>query len=261
MEKTNFRMQPAYSGAPVFFRYWGKTIIETPGLHYPGVLPALRQHAPDRNVGVISQVSLQNHALHASGTFLEASADGKEVAALARAGYPWQASISFSAETIEIFDPGETVVVNGQLLEGPLTVVRQGRLREISFVGLGLDPDTAVLPMAAPLDTGGGIPAGKQPTDFMEAVKLAFRQGAPGPRAAIKRAAAAWPGLYRAHLEAIGHAGGYPDIMADNPARAGDFEDKVRDLMADGRTRGEATKMAARDFPQLHAQYIARLNQ
>jgi hypothetical protein len=101
-------------------------------------------------------------------------------------------------------------------------------------------------------------PAADEPQDFMEAVKLAFRQGAPGPRAAIKKAALAWPELYQAHLQALGHQGGYGDILADSPAPSEDFEGQVARIMASGKRRVEAIKAAARDFPELHAAYIQR---
>ena len=80
-------------------------------------------------------------------------------------------------------------------------------------------------------------------------------------RAAIKAAAQAWPELFRAHIEAIGHRGGYEDLGCFSPdPPAGSFEAKVQELVAAGKTKGRAIRQAAQNFPELHRDYLARIN-
>jgi len=50
------------------------------------------------------------------------------------------------------------------------------------------------------------------------------------------------------------------DIAAPEPAGAETFEDKVAALQADGKSKGEAIRIAASQFPDLHAKYVQRIN-
>jgi hypothetical protein len=159
VKQNNFRMAPAYGGGPVTFPLWGKVIFDNAGVYHGAKLPALREHARDRNVGIISQVTVEGQALYAEGRFSESTPDGREVAALAKEGFPWQASVAIWPDEVQEISAGETVEVNGLPFDGPGIVVRKGHLREISFVALGLDPDTSAVSMAASLP--GGVTMGK----------------------------------------------------------------------------------------------------
>ena len=255
MGENRFKMNPAYSGGPVFFAFWGKTIFDVQGLYFSAPLPALRQHAPDRGVGVIEKISQQGAALHAEGRFVESSPDGREVAALALEGFPWQASVSIWPEQVEEIREGKTAMVNGQLFEGPGTVVRKGHLREISFAALGADSRTSVTALAA--SAGPGPHTGDPgPENFMAAVRRMTARGLT-IRAAIKAAAETWPALFQAHLAEIGHKGGYQEMGCcppEMPKHA--FEAKVVEFQARGLSRGQAIIQAARQFPELHEDYV-----
>lgn len=57
-------------------------------------------------------------------------------------------------------------------------------------------------------------------------------------------------------LAGLGESAGASGQSKDQPAET--FEGKVAALMAEGKTRGQATAEAANNFPELHAAYIAR---
>lgn len=57
-------------------------------------------------------------------------------------------------------------------------------------------------------------------------------------------------------LEGLGESAGAVGQPKDQPAET--FEGKVAALMAEGKTRGQATAEAANNFPELHAAFIAR---
>jgi hypothetical protein len=182
------------------------------------------------------------------------------VADLAGEGYPWQASVAIWPEEVEEIRAGETVTVNNLAFRGPGIVVRKGQLREISFVSLGLDANTAVVPLAASAG-GGGLPANESPADFQTSVKEMMRSRGLPVRLAIKAAATAWPGLWRAYLDQTQDPEGVKAFcgLADPPADP--FLAKMKSYMDAGKSRIEALKAAVQNFPDLHQAYIDRANQ
>lgn len=69
--------------------------------------------------------------------------EAQKVAAMADLGMPWQMSVGIWPGEVSDVRPGQSVEVNGQRFDGPLTVFRNNRIREVSFVALGADPSTA----------------------------------------------------------------------------------------------------------------------
>lgn len=67
----------------------------------------------------------------------------QQVVALARDGFEYQASVGGDVEETEYFGPKEKVTVNGRAFEGPILVVRSGRLREATICQQGADPYTS----------------------------------------------------------------------------------------------------------------------
>jgi hypothetical protein len=51
-----------------------------------------------------------------------------------------------------------------------------------------------------------------------------------------------------------------PSMGPTAPGTGQDFEAKVKEIMASGKSRGEAIKMAAKEYPELHQAYIDRHN-
>ena len=54
-------------------------------------------------------------------------------------GFPWQASIGADILEAEFIPNGSQIQVNGRTFDGPLYVIRQSILKEISFVDTGAD--------------------------------------------------------------------------------------------------------------------------
>jgi hypothetical protein len=61
----------------------------------------------------------------------------------AKNGFQWQLSIGADPIRTEFLEAGATTTVNGREVTGPLTISRETRLGEISFVPLGADGDTS----------------------------------------------------------------------------------------------------------------------
>lgn len=129
---------------------WGyRFVIDLAGIEYREVMPALRQHQPDRIVGMTDGGHVDAQGLHLTGVFLTETEDSREVLALADAGFPWQASIGVSGLEVTELAAGATAEVNGRIVTGPVDIWRKSAVREISFVALGADPETSAVSMAA----------------------------------------------------------------------------------------------------------------
>src|SRR5690606_13650569 len=67
---------------------------------------------------------------------------GTQVAQDSDDGFPWQMSVRIEPSAVEEIQAGASVTVNGKLHQGPITVFRGGRIREVSFCALGADDNT-----------------------------------------------------------------------------------------------------------------------
>ena len=75
------------------------------------------------------------------GIVSEATAAGREVAALMREGHPWELSVGISG-AYESCDRRRPTTLNGRSMALDL-VMRRARLLEVSFVVAGADPNTS----------------------------------------------------------------------------------------------------------------------
>ena len=67
---------------------------------------------------------------------------GTQVAQDSDDGFPWQMSVRIEPSAVEEIQAGASVTVNGKVHQGPITVFRGGRIREVSFCALGADDNT-----------------------------------------------------------------------------------------------------------------------
>jgi len=127
----------------------------------------------------------------------------QQVIALAKAGFEWQASVGGDVDQTEYFGPKEKVAVNGRSFEGPLLVVRSGRLREATICQQGADPNTSaaiaaqargVSRMALPKNPDPGTPAPNTPAGDPLAASAPAPAAAPAPAPASIVAAAGGDG-------------------------------------------------------------------
>jgi hypothetical protein len=133
----------AYSGQLIARHWaWGDLIFDLDSIDMPERVPVLVEHDRRQRAGVIDKFSVDpEKGLEVSGYLLD-NEHGGMVAADADAGFPWQMSVNIEPALVEEVPRGE-IVVNGHSLKGPVTVFRQGAIREVSFTPTGADRHTS----------------------------------------------------------------------------------------------------------------------
>jgi regulator of replication initiation timing len=134
----------AYSGGIVTDQsYWDAVAFDLDGLEFaPDRMPVLRDHDSTRIVGYTTGHSKAGR-LEVRGTLLEGSGEAAEVAGMADQGYPWQLSVHIVPDSVENLERGDSAVVNGRRMDGPLAIFRRSAVREVSFCAVGADRGTS----------------------------------------------------------------------------------------------------------------------
>jgi hypothetical protein len=158
----------AYTGGPMTLAGWRyPVVVDLAGLNTgDSAKPIFLGHQQDVDdlVGQTDRIEIVEGQLMASGDVLGDSPRVQRVVALADKGFRWQASIGAQAQKVDFIKAGQSVVVNGRSLDGPLNVARQSLLGEISFVPLGADTQTSALIANQPTKQ----PNKELPMDFSE---------------------------------------------------------------------------------------------
>lgn len=135
----------ANSGQPFSHWWWGgKCAFDLRGLApVKETMPALREHAIDRVIGVFDKFSVKKEGWVCEGPFIDRE-DTKDLLDLHDQGVPLEASmrIATSGTRIERVEEGAKTRVNGYEFEGPGTIFRQAPIREASFCLFGADSNT-----------------------------------------------------------------------------------------------------------------------
>lgn len=139
----------ANSGGEFSAPNWPSSVIDLNGLEISGTIPVLVGHDEADLDALAGQgvASVEGGRLYVRGQLTQASAGGALILGLARDSVQLQASIGVDPTEVEFIRPGEKVSINGRTLaagQRGLRVVRRGRLREVSLVSVGADPNTAV---------------------------------------------------------------------------------------------------------------------
>ncbi|MEX0654661.1 MAG: Mu-like prophage major head subunit gpT family protein [Phycisphaeraceae bacterium] len=137
----------AYTGGTMTVPMWNLIVIDLAGLEL-GTVPILADHESRRS-GVIGhgQAMVQDGRLIVAGSVSATGEAAREVVEAARNGFPWQASVGVQVIEHEQVPAGRRIEVNGRTITAPpggLTLVRKGKLREVSITSLGCDGGTAV---------------------------------------------------------------------------------------------------------------------
>ena len=135
----------AYSGDAVV--QWGERfVIDLETLETSTPLALLFQHRHSQSVGVIEQIANDGRKLAIEEGRLFAGIESdplpRQIAEKAARGFPYELSVGVYDATTERVPEGKSVAVNGRRFQGPITVIRNGVLREISVVSLGADANT-----------------------------------------------------------------------------------------------------------------------
>lgn len=142
----------AYTGGLLRVGWSRPLVVDIAGVR-AGRTTILLDHESSQIVGQ-GQASVSDGKITVAGEItgdLGAGTPSGQVVLHAKNGFVWAASIGVSPERIEPIDANQQVTVNGRSFNGPIYVVRAGRLGEVSFVGVGAD-ENAVASVAARKD-------------------------------------------------------------------------------------------------------------
>ena len=133
----------AYSGEVITDHwYWDRIVFDLDSMQIKGRIPALLDHSSRQRAGAINTHSIDHqNGLTVSGDLMS-NEFGTQVAQDSDDGFPWQMSVRIEPSAIEEIQAGASVTVNGKVHQGPITVFRGGRIREVSFCALGADDNT-----------------------------------------------------------------------------------------------------------------------
>jgi len=106
-------------------------------------IPVRLDHNPRQGVGHTQRVVIEGGQVIAEGLISRDTSWARDVAKSGVNGFPWQASIGAAVVDAEFVPNGQQVTVNGRTFDGPLHVVREAVLKEISFVDSGADTATS----------------------------------------------------------------------------------------------------------------------
>lgn len=132
----------ANSGQPVK-DHWGmqNLITDIESLTFKEQIPIFLNHWSSDIVGFAS-LEIRDKQLWVSGQISKSTEEGRKVLALADEGFKWELSIGVSGNYEEIRETA--VEVNGYESPVPSTIIRQGRVFEVSFCPIGADDQTFV---------------------------------------------------------------------------------------------------------------------
>jgi len=178
-----------YTGAAIK-QFWSRNplVVDLAGMDTgSGVLPILYGHdaSLDSVLGQSSTTINDGRQLVLSGDLFGASQTSDQVLMLAKRGMKFQASIGADINRIENISAGEKVMVNGREFAGPISVVRNSKLREVSIVLMGADPATsAAIAAEASEDSSMADNATNEPADKVEAAASVATEPTPAVVAA-----------------------------------------------------------------------------
>lgn len=131
----------AYSGG--FVPGYG-VVIDLSTTEFAQKMPLLANHDHTMMIGVIDEGNKDGGKMSVSGALFSdiAGSRAEQIAQFAQRGMPFQMSVGLFGFN-ELYVPaGKSEQVNGQEFQGPVTVLRGGKVREVSVVALGADPNT-----------------------------------------------------------------------------------------------------------------------
>jgi len=143
----------AYTGGILNLpNFYHPVVADLQGMSVPSQrIPVDRHHDVTQIVGHSESIQVSAQRIKIDGIVSGVGEAAQEVRAVAKNGFPWQASIVASIQSIERVEAGTSVKVNGRNFQGPLIVARKTTLRAVSFVPLGADAGITSATIAASL--------------------------------------------------------------------------------------------------------------
>ena len=136
-----------YKGGKMSVFPVGDVAIDLDGLKASKKTPILYGHQGreiETLLGQTTNIENDKEQLSASGNITGDSDTVQQVMTHAKNGYTFQASVGLQPKKTRAVPEDETVDVNGQELDGPLTLISKSKLREISVLPMGADDSTSV---------------------------------------------------------------------------------------------------------------------
>ncbi len=135
----------ANSGKP--FNYYGEmVIVDLSDIKYKEKSPALIDHDRAKRAG-FGKLSVETNQLKMNGVLLD-NVHGRDVADDSDAGFPWQMSVHVNANSMTELGQNETATVNGNEITGPLVILKNCSVSEVSFTPTGVDDETSAVALA-----------------------------------------------------------------------------------------------------------------
>jgi hypothetical protein len=128
--------------------FWGRVVHDFAGMKMTkSKIPMDYCHNTDEILGYANHPEIKEDGLHLSGALIpfKDSDRATEVRFRADNGVPYEASINFSGDGIKVeyVDENQVATVNGQQIEGPLTIFREWPLRGVAVCPYGADGNTS----------------------------------------------------------------------------------------------------------------------
>jgi len=141
----------AYTGGLLRVGWSRPLVVDLAGLR-AGRTTILLDHDPSQIVGQ-GKAAIADAKITVEGEITGDTSPGTpahQVVSHAKNGFVWAASVGVIPERIEPIDANQQATVNGREFNGPIYVVRAGRLGEVSFVGIGADENATASIAAQP---------------------------------------------------------------------------------------------------------------
>ena len=161
----------AYTGGAMMLGGWPyPVVVDMAGLVVgKKSRPILMNHDTGQIVGHTDVIGATGGVLSVTGVISGVGSAAQEVVGASDNGFPWQASLGAAVKKVVFVPEGKTATANGKEFAGPVYMVRQAKLGEVSFVALGADDATTAKVEA------GRIPANEGNSN-MEVMTMDFEQ-------------------------------------------------------------------------------------
>lgn len=136
----------ARSSGAIEHWFWGDQVVhDMAGMQVGDKIPIDFNHEPEV-IGYLDKFEQTAEGLQVTGKLVSFQPDDRaaEIAFKAKNGIPWQASINFGGDGIEVEQVAEgiTTQANGREFTGPATVIRSWPLRGVAVTPYGADAGT-----------------------------------------------------------------------------------------------------------------------
>lgn len=122
--------------------FFGLMVIDFEGMKLKQKTGVLADHFSRDRIGWTKKIAFSDKGMEVEGVMLKTGDSAKEITAQAKEGFPFQMSIQVDPGSIEEVSAGKEVTVNGKTFTGPIMVLRDNSLVEVSFTSLGADANT-----------------------------------------------------------------------------------------------------------------------